>query len=55
MECLKKRYGRTRLEKLEELMLDYIKFEINDANAWTVKLRNLIVRSVCRQWRRHDI
>ena len=30
IECMEKRYGRTRLEKLEELVLDYIRFREDD-------------------------
>ena len=30
IKCLKYRYGRTRLEKIEELVLDWIKFNEND-------------------------
>ena len=30
IKCLEDRYGRTRLEKIEELVLDWIKFNEND-------------------------
>ena len=30
MELLKLKYGRTRIEELEELMEDWIKFDINE-------------------------
>ena len=30
IKCLEDRYGRTRLEKLEELVVDWMRFKVDD-------------------------